>query len=416
LHFFKYQTNDLYAEAVPVKRLANKYGTPLFIYSYNTLLRHFRAYTDAFNGYPHIVCFAVKANSNKTILNIFAKHGGGADIVSGGELYVALRAGIPSKKIVYAGVGKTEDEIIFALKSKILMFNVESDDELRKIDRVAKKMKIKAPVALRINPDIDPETHPYIATGLRAHKFGIPIEDALEYYRLASGLKHIRIIGIHKHIGSQITKVSPFVDALKRILLLIDKLSLQGVEIQYLDIGGGLGIPYRNEEPPVPKDLARSLLPLLKHRRLTLIVEPGRSIVGNAGILVTKTLYLKKGDGKEFVIVDAGMNDLIRPSYYNAYHHILPVTKKKRGTVLYDVVGPICESSDFLATERALTRITQGEYLAVMGAGAYGFSMSSNYNSRPRVAEVMVKGKEHFLIRQRETYRDLVRKEISPKL
>jgi len=414
MHFFKYRNDELYAESVPVKRLAGQYGTPLYIYSYNTLTRHFRAYTGAFNGYPHIVCFAVKSNSNRAILRIFALHGGGADIVSGGELYVALRAGIPSEKIVYAGVGKTEDEIKFALRSGILMFNVESDDELREIDRIARQMKTKAPVALRINPDIDPETHPYITTGLRTHKFGIPIENALQYYRLASRLKNIRIIGIHKHIGSQITKVSPFVDALNRILLLIDKLSLQGMEIQYLDIGGGLGIPYRDEEPPLPKDLARSLLPLIKHRKLTLIIEPGRSIVGNAGILVTKTLYLKKGDGKEFVIVDAGMNDLIRPSYYNAYHNIVPVKKNKRGSVLCDVVGPICESSDFLATGRRLTRITRGEYLAVMGAGAYGFSMSSNYNSRPKVAEVMVKGKEHFLIRKRETYRDLVRKENIP--
>ena len=415
MHFFKYQSGELYAEAVPVKRLARKYGTPLFIYSHNTLLRHFRAYADAFNDYPHIVCFAVKANSNTAILKLFAQQGGGADIVSGGELFVALRAGIPSKKIVYAGVGKTEDEIKFALKSKILMFNVESDDELREIDRIAKKMKTKAPIALRINPDIDPGTHPYIATGLRNHKFGVPIEDALEYYRLASRLKNIRIVGIHKHIGSQITTVSPFVDALNRILLLIDKLSIQGVEIEYLDIGGGLGIPYRNEEPPVPKDLARNLLPMLKKRKLTLIVEPGRSIVGNAGILVTKVLYRKKGEKKQFIIVDAGMNDLIRPSYYNAYHHILPVLKKKRDSEICDVVGPICESSDFLALERNLKRISQGEYLAVMGAGAYGFSMSSNYNSRPRVAEVMVKGKDHFLIRQRETYRDLIRKNMTPK-
>lgn len=415
MHFFKYQAGELYAEAVPVRRLARKYGTPLFIYSYNTLLRHFRAYTDAFNDYPHIVCFAVKANSNRAILTLFAQHGGGADIVSGGELFISLRAGIPSKKIVYAGVGKTEDEIKFALKSKILMFNVESDDELREIDRIAKKMKTKAPIALRINPDIDPGTHPYIATGLRTHKFGVPIEDAFEYYRLASRLKNIRIVGIHKHIGSQITKVSPFVDALNRILLLIDRLTIQGVEIQYLDIGGGLGIPYRDEEPPVPKDLARKVLPMLKNRKLTLIVEPGRSIVGNAGILVTKALYRKKGENKQFIIVDAGMNDLMRPSYYNAYHHILPVLKKKRGSELCDVVGPICESSDFLALERKLIRTTQGEYLAVMGAGAYGFSMSSNYNSRPRVAEVMVKEKEHFLIRQRETYRDLIRKDMTPK-
>lgn len=414
VHFFKYRAGDLYAEDISVKKIAFKYGTPLYLYSYKTLLRHFRAYTDAFKSYPHIVCFAVKANSNISILRLFAKHGGGADIVSGGELYVALKAGIPSKKIVYAGVGKTEDEIKFALKSKILMFNVESDDELKEINRVARNMKTVAPIALRINPDIDPETHPYIATGLRMHKFGLPIEDALEHYRLASKLKNIHVVGIHKHIGSQITKVSPFVDALKRILLLIDKLSMQAIEIQCIDVGGGLGIPYKDEDPPAPKDLARSLMPLLKKRKLTLIIEPGRSIVGNAGILVTKALYIKKGKGKEFVIVDAGMNDLIRPSYYNAFHQILPVVKKKRSMNLYDIVGPICESSDFLATGRKLREIRAGEFLAVMGAGAYGFSMSSNYNSRPRAAEVMVKGKEHFLIRKRETYKDLTRNERIP--
>lgn len=414
MHLFKYRADELYAEEVPVKKLAEKYGTPLYIYSYNTLSRHFRAYDDAFNDYPHIICFAIKSNSNTAILRLFAKNGGGADIVSGGELYVALKAGMKPEKIVYAGVGKTEDEIRFALKSKILMFNVESEDELRGIDRVAGKMGRRAPVALRINPDIDPETHPYIATGLRRHKFGIPIEEALEYYRLASRLKNIKVIGIHKHIGSQITRISPFVDALKRILLLIDKLSIQGVKIYYLDIGGGLGISYRDEEPPVPKDLARNLIPLLNGRKLTLIMEPGRSIVGNAGILVTKTLYLKKGEEKEFIIVDAGMNDLIRPSLYGAYHHLLPVVRKKRNTILCDVVGPICESSDFLATERELSRVKQGEYLAVMGAGAYGFSMSSNYNSRPRAAEVLVKGREHFLIRKRETFSDLIRNEKIP--
>jgi diaminopimelate decarboxylase len=414
MHLFKYRAGELYAEEVPVKRLAIKYGTPLYIYSYNTFLRHFRAYTDAFNDYPHIICFAIKSNSNTAIIRLFAKNGGGADIVSGGELYLALKAGITPKKIVYAGVGKTEDEIKFALKSKILMFNVESEDELREIDRIAGKMKTKAPIALRINPDIDPETHPYIATGLRKHKFGISIEEALEHYRLASRLKNINVIGIHKHIGSQITKVSPFVDALKRILLLIDKLSVQGVKIKYLDVGGGLGISYRDEEPPVPKDLAKGLIPLLKGRKLTLIIEPGRSIAGNAGILVTKTLYLKKSEEKEFIIVDAGMNDLIRPSFYGAYHHLLPVVRKKRGIVICDVVGPICESGDFLARERELKKIKQGEYLAVMGAGAYAFSMSSNYNSRPRAAEVMVKGRDHFLIRERETYSDLIRNERIP--
>jgi diaminopimelate decarboxylase len=414
MHLFRYRSGELYAEEVPVKQLAEKYGTPLYIYSYNTLVRHLKAYSDAFNDYPHIICFAVKANSNTAILRLFAKNGGGADIVSGGELYVALKAGVPAKKIVYAGVGKTEYEIRFALKSKILMFNVESEAELREIDRIAGKMRTMAPVALRINPDIDPETHPYIATGLKKHKFGIPIEDALEHYRLASRLKNIKIIGVHKHIGSQITKISPFVDALKKILLLIDELSIQGVELKYLDAGGGLGISYRGEEPPVPKELARNLIPLLKNRKLTLIMEPGRSIAGNAGILVTRVLYLKKGAEKEFIIVDAGMNDLIRPSYYNAYHNVIPVLKKKREKVFCDVVGPICESSDFLARDRELKRLKQGEYLAVMSAGAYGFSMSSNYNSRPRAAEVMVKSKGHFLVRKRETYDDLIRNERIP--
>lgn len=414
MHFFKYHRNELFAEDVAVKALAEKYGTPLYVYSYNTLLRHFRAYSDAFNDYPHIICFALKANPNISILRLFAKYGGGADIVSGGELYKALKAGIPSQKIVYAGVGKTEEEIHLSLRSKILMFNVESEDELREINRIAGIMRRKAPVALRINPDIDPETHPYIATGLKRHKFGIPIEDAVEHYRIASSLKNIKVIGIHKHIGSQITKVSPFVDALRSILLLMDKLNAEGLSIQYLDIGGGLGISYKDEEPPVPEDLARNLIPLLKGRKLTLIVEPGRSIVGNAGILVTRVLYLKKGEEKEFAIVDAGMNDLIRPSLYSAYHRILPVIRKKRSAVLYDVVGPICESGDFLAKERELKEVKRGEYLAVMGAGAYGFSMSSNYNCRPKAAEVMVKDREHFLIRERETYYDLLRNEKIP--
>jgi diaminopimelate decarboxylase len=414
MHFFQYRSGELFAEEVPVRMLAEKYGTPLYIYSYKTLLRHFKAYDEAFNDFPHIICFAVKANSNIAILRLFAKNGCGADIVSGGELSVALRAGIPSRKIVYAGVGKTEEEIRFAIKSKILMFNVESEDELREIDRVAGKMKKKAPIALRINPDIDPETHPYIATGLKKHKFGIPIEDALEYYKLALRLNNISVKGIHKHIGSQITKVSPFVDALKRVLLLIDELNVQGAKIQYLDAGGGLGITYKDEEPPVPKDLAKNLVPLLRGRKLTLIMEPGRSIVGNAGALITKVLYLKKGSEKEFVIVDAGMNDLVRPSYYGAYHAILPVEKKKRGSIVCDVVGPICESSDFLAKDREMKAVRKGEYLAVMSAGAYGFSMSSNYNSRPRTAEVMVKGEEHFLIRKRETYSDLIRNEKIP--
>ncbi len=414
MHYFRYKDNSLYAEDVPVKELVAAFGTPLYIYSYNTIVRHFRAYDDAFDGVPHLICFALKANTNSAILRIMAENGGGADIVSGGELFRAIKAGIPPGKIVYAGVGKTEDEIRYALRSRILMFNVESKDEAYEIDRIAGQMGLKAPIALRVNPDIDPETHPYISTGLRKHKFGIPIEDALEYYRSIKTLKNLEIVGIHKHIGSQITKVSPFADALMKILLLVDELNRYGISVKYLDIGGGLGITYKDEVPPLPQDLARHLLPLVKDRSLTLIVEPGRSIIGNAGILVTKVLYLKEGEEKKFVIVDAGMNDLIRPSFYGSYHHIQPIEKKRRRSIVADIVGPICESSDFLARERKIPQVRPGEYLAVMSAGAYGFSMSSNYNSRPRPAEVIVKGKEYGLIRKRENYRDLIRGETMP--
>lgn len=412
MHFFRYRNGELYAEDVPVRKIAEAYGTPLYLYSYHTLLRHFRAYDDAFDGVPHIICFALKANSNISLLRLFAKNGGGADVVSGGEIFRALKAGLSPRKIVYAGVGKTEEEIRYALKSKILMFNVESESELMEIDRIAGIMKVKAPISLRVNPDIDPGTHPYISTGLRKHKFGIPIEEAFEYYKLAGRLKNTEIVGIHKHIGSQITKVSPFVDALKKTLLLVDELREHGVDIRYFDIGGGLGITYKDEEPPVPRDLARNLLPLLRGRRLTIIMEPGRSIVGNAGVLVTKVLYLKKGAEKDFVIVDAGMNDLIRPSFYDAYHHIQPVEKKRRKNILADIVGPLCESGDFLGKEREMRDVKPGEYLAVMSAGAYGFTMSSNYNSRPRAAEVMVKGKDFAMVNKRETYRDLVKGEV----
>jgi diaminopimelate decarboxylase len=407
MHFFAYKDNELHAEDVPVRLLAEKYGTPLYVYSYQTVLRHFKAYDNAYRAYPHIICYALKANSNGAILRILAKNGGGADIVSGGELHRALQAGMAPGKIVYAGVGKTEEEIRFALRSRILMFNVESGDELREIDRIAARMRVKAPIALRVNPDINPQTHPYISTGMKEHKFGLPISDALEHYRLAFGLKHISVVGIHTHIGSQITNISPFVDSLRRVLILLDDLKKEKFDIKYLDIGGGLGIPYLDEKPPAPGDLARELLPLISDRKLTLIMEPGRSIVGNAGILVTRTLYLKKGAGKNFVIVDAGMNDLMRPSLYGAYHHILPVRKKRRPGFTADIVGPICESGDFLAKERSIGKVERGEYLAVMSAGAYGMSMRSNYNSRPTIAEVMVNGGKHSLIRKRGTYEDL---------
>ena len=414
MHFFQYRGNELYAEDVPVKELAETYGTPLYIYSYNTLVRHFRAYEDAYQEFPHIVCYALKANTNGAILKLLAQQGCGADIVSGGELFRALKAGIPPKKIVYAGVGKTEAEIRAAIKADVLMFNVESEDELREIDRVAGIMKSKAPVALRINPDIDARTHPYISTGMKEHKFGISIDHAVEHYRIAAKLRNIEVVGVQKHIGSQITKITPFVDAMKRILLLLDELKRLKFPIRYLDIGGGLGITYSSEKPPMPADIAKRLLPLLKGRDITLVMEPGRSIVGNAGILVTKTLYLKKGADKTFVIVDAGMNDLMRPSLYDAYHHILPVKKSRRPEIKADVVGPICESGDFLAKGRKIARVNRGEFLAVMSAGAYGMSMSSNYNSRPKVAEVMVSGSAHALVARRGSYEDLVQHEVIP--
>ncbi|MBI4697714.1 MAG: diaminopimelate decarboxylase [Nitrospirae bacterium] len=409
MHYFQYRNSEMYAEDVPLREIAKKTGTPLYVYSHKTLLRHFNAFRESFDHFPHIICFALKANPNAALLILLAKKGCGADVVSGGELFLALKSGIPARKIVYAGVGKTDEEIRYALRSRILMFNVESADELLTIDKIAGEMGVRAPIALRVNPDISTSTHPYISTGLKKHKFGIPIENAVEYYGLARELHHIRILGIHKHIGSQITKLSPFVDALKKVLLLVKKLRSHGIEIKYLDMGGGLGIPYDDNIPPHPKDLAQAILPLLKNQGLTLIMEPGRSIVGNAGILVTKVIYLKKHLKKEFVIVDAGMNDLIRPSLYDAYHQIVPVELNDRLKVVVDVVGPICESGDFFAKNRKMDRPLHGELLAIMSAGAYGFSMSSNYNSRPRAAEVLVKGKDFSVIRERETYKDLLK-------
>jgi len=409
MHFFKYKKSELYAEDVPVRKIAEQVGTPLYIYSEKTLLRHLKSYQQAFDGYPSTICYALKANSNLAVLRLLAKNGCGADVVSGGELFLAKKAGIPSSKIVYAGVGKTDEEIAAALKARIMMFNVESSDELKAIDRVAGQLKVKAPIALRVNPDIDPKTHPYISTGLKHSKFGIPIENALEYYRLASKLSNVEVLGIHKHIGSQITTIKPFIDALKRVIILANNLREQGIEIRNLDIGGGLGISYNNETPPLPEDLSKAVLPLLEEGGFNLILEPGRSIAGNAGIFVTKVLYLKKNPDKEFVIVDGGMNDLLRPSLYEAFHDVRHVIKNSRKKVLSDIVGPICESGDFLAKERMINRASQGDLLAVMSTGAYGFTMSSNYNSRPRAAEVLVQGSEFFIVKERETYKDLVR-------
>lgn len=411
MHDFTYIGNELYCEKVSIRKIAQEVGTPVYIYSSSTLRNHYQVFDAAFSGIPHIVCFAVKANSNLSILKLFASEGGGADIVSGGELFRALKAGIDPQKIVFAGIGKTEDEISFALKSNILLFNVESPLELKKINEVAGNLALKARVALRVNPDIDPKTHPYISTGLKKSKFGIAIKNALEEYQLASTLPNIEIVGIHKHIGSQITEVSPFVAAMERILDLVKKLKESGIDIKYIDAGGGLGIRYKEEEPPHPRELGKALLPLIKDAGCTLIFEPGRVLAGNAGILVTRVLYLKTGEAKNFVIVDAGMNDLIRPSLYEAHHEIIPIEKREGSSFKADVVGPICESGDFLAKDRNVMKPEPGELLAVMSAGAYGFTMSSNYNSRPRVAEVMVERDKYTVIRKRESYEDLIRGE-----
>jgi diaminopimelate decarboxylase len=415
MHDFHYKNGELYCEGVPVRTVAQRIGTPFYLYSSNTLANHFRAFDSAFAGVPHLICFALKSNSNSAVLRLLRREGAGADIVSGGELFRALRAGIDPNKIVYAGVGKRRDEIEYALKVGVLMFNVESGEELLALDQAAMEMHTVARIALRVNPNIDPKTHAYISTGLKENKFGIPIERALEFYQIAKGLKNVEVVGVHQHIGSQITEVQPFVDALEKLVGFVKELKAAGIDIQYVNIGGGLGITYKDETPPLPKDVAQALRPLLKDCGCTIVMEPGRAIVGNAGILVTSTLYHKKSDEKRFLIVDAGMNDLIRPSLYEAYHDIRPVVQSDATEAVFDVVGPICESGDFLAKDRKLPGIKQGALLAVMSAGAYGFSMSSNYNSRPRVAEVIVKGNDYYIVRERETYEDLVRGEKMPR-
>jgi len=416
MNYFEYRHGELYCEDVPISRIAKEVGTPCYVYSHATLLRHFRAYDSAFQNIPHVIAFAMKANSNLAILRLMAKEGSGADIVSGGELFRALKAGVPASKIVFAGVGKSPDEIREALKADILMFNVESAAEIHAINDVAASVGTKARIALRINPDVDPKTHPYISTGMKKSKFGIAADRALEEYKMASSLGHTDVVGVHAHIGSQLTDVTPFVDSLKKVVTLIDTLKGHGINIRYLNIGGGLGITYAEEKPPLPQDLADAVSPLVKDLGLTLVMEPGRVIVGNAGILVTKALYEKTGETKHFVIVDAAMNDLIRPSLYGAYHDIRPVNEEAghRTKQQMDIVGPVCESGDFLAKDRLLASVKPGELLAVMSAGAYGFVMASNYNSRPRVPEVLVNGGEIHVIRARETYNDLIKGETVP--
>ncbi len=414
MHHFHYQHDELHCENVPVREIIWEVGTPCYAYSCATLQHHFSVFDNAFQGIPHLTCYSVKANSNLAVLGLFASMGGGADIVSGGELFRARRAGIPADRIVYSGVGKTEAEIDYALRENILMFNIESAQELEAIYNRAAAMDCTARIALRVNPDVDPKTHPYISTGLEKNKFGIDVEQAFKAYERARNLEHIEILGIDCHIGSQLTEVSPFVETLKRLRLLIERLGEIGINIRYLDLGGGLGIPYHEESPPHPEEYANAVVEELRDLPCRLILEPGRVIVGNAGVLLAKVLYIKKTPSKEFIIVDVGMNDLLRPSLYGSYHDIQPVIKKQLGTRVMDVVGPICESSDFIARDRNLPEMQAGEYLAVMSAGAYGFTMSSNYNSRVRAAEVLVRDDRFHITRERESWEDLVRGESMP--
>lgn len=415
MHHFKYRQNELYCEDVPVGKIAAEIGTPFYLYSHSTLTRHFKVFNEAFEGIERLVCFSAKANTNLAVLRLFATLGCGLDIVSGGELYRGLQAGFASDRIVYSGVGKRVDEIDYALESKILMFNLESLDELKLINERAGSLNRRAPVAIRVNPNVDPKTHPYIATGLKKNKFGIDTEAAIEGYQMACALKNIEVIGIDCHIGSQITEVGPFEEALKSIKSLLQHLKAElGIHIGYIDMGGGLGITYADETPPSLKEYAKAFLTNLDGMDLRLILEPGRVLVGNAGILVTSVLYKKSGSGKNFIIVDAGMNDLLRPTLYKAFHAIEPVVRSETSFTVADVVGPICESGDFLAVDRSLADVKAGDLLAVMSTGAYGFVMSSNYCSRTRVAEVMVKNNRYEIVKQRETYQDLVKGEIIP--
>ncbi len=411
MHFFQYHNGKLFCEETDIAAVAQRVGTPFYLYSQRTLLRHCDRIHRAFGTLEHLTCYSVKANSNLALLHILAQEGIGADVVSGGELFRALKAGFPPEHIVYSGVGKTESEIEYALREGILLFNVESIPELETVDRIAGQMGRIAPVALRINPDIDPHTHPYIATGLQENKFGIPYSQARESFKIAAGMKNLKVVGVDAHIGSQITTLAPFLDGAERLAELVQALRNEHINVKYIDIGGGLGIRYEDETPPEPSEWAGAIAPVLAKTGCKIIFEPGRSLVGNAGILVTRVLYIKQTPRKLFVIVDAGMNDLIRPSLYGSYHQIKPVTKSNSTRVKADVVGPICESGDFLAKERLIPLPKPGELLAVMSAGAYGSTMSSNYNSRPRCPEVLVDGPRYRIIRKRETYEDLVRGE-----
>ena len=406
MDYFKYRDEFLFVEDGAVKDIVNEHGSPCYIYSRATIERHWRAFDDALSAHEHLVCFAVKANSNLAVLNVLAKIGAGFDIVSGGELERVLAAGGEASKIVFSGVGKTAKEMRRALDVGIRCFNIESEAELELLNDVAGKKGVVAPISIRVNPDVDAKTHPYISTGLKENKFGVDISIAPEVYARANKMPNLKIEGVDCHIGSQLTETRPFMDALDRVLVLIDQLADMNINIHHLDLGGGLGIQYRDETPPLPAEYAAALSEKLKDRELQILIEPGRAIAGNAGILVTQVEFLKSNGEKNFAIVDAAMNDLMRPALYSAWQDIIPVNKKEGDTQSYDIVGPICETGDFLGKDRDLN-IAAGDLLAVRSSGAYGFTMSSNYNSRPRVAEVMVDGDKAHVVRERETIASL---------
>ena len=411
MHYFEYRTGRLHCEQVPLERIAKEVGTPVYIYSEATLRRHVRVFDEAFQSVPHLICYAVKANSNVNILRRLAEWGMGFEIISGGELFRVLRAGGLPEKIIFDGPGKTTEEIRYALDSGILFINVESGAELRLIEEVARQMGKRVRVSIRANPDVDPRTHPYISTGMKKHKFGVSVAEARELYRSARNLPNFDVVGATCHIGSQITEMGPFEEALASIRSFILELKGEGFELKYLDFGGGLGIPYDAEEPPSPATYAAAVACATKDLGLTIVLEPGRVIAGNAGILLTRVLLKKNQGAKKFLVVDAGMNDLIRPALYGSHHQVWPVQQNDQ-TEMVDVVGPVCESADFIAKDREIAVSQHGDLLAVMSAGAYGFSLSSNYNSRPRVAEVLVTGDAYQVIRRRESYEDLVRLEL----
>ncbi|RLJ71383.1 diaminopimelate decarboxylase [Hydrogenivirga caldilitoris] len=401
--YLEVKDGELYLEGVSLKSLAQEFGTPLYVYSASYIRDRIKAYKEAFSG--ALICYAVKANFNPEVIRVAGEEGAGADIVSGGELLAALKGGIDPAKIVYAGVGKTVPELELAVEKEILMFNVESRDELYVLDEIAGRLGKKARIAIRVNPDVDPKTHPYISTGMKKSKFGVNFETAKEEYRLARELKNLEIVGIHCHIGSQLLDVSPYREAVEKVVGLYRELTEEGFEIRYLDIGGGLGIKYKPEDRgPSPHELAKEVLPLLEGVEAQLILEPGRSITGNAGLLISQVQFLKDKEIKHFIIVDAGMNDLVRPAIYDAYHHVVPVESKGREHIIADIVGPICETGDFLARDRRIEWLERGDYIAVLSAGAYGFAMASHYNVRPRPAEVLIENGSYRLIRKRESY------------